>query len=231
MRACMALKAAAACATSRGPVSARGCAGRFGSRCSTAFTSRVSGAHREAGAEQQQEQLHQQHQRQPAGQRHRGRRDVDGQRAAVAQAQEDLEVRTAVGHLAQGQRILTVEGAFDGVRGNRRVGQRQRLAGLAGVEAIAVGASFQARQPGLALGGRQAVEHGYRDRHVLFEAVEHHVLRGLVALVELRGEGQPVGQHQPGEEDQRQARGEAARARHGELHGWASTSRTSSENT
>ena len=36
---------------------------------------------------------------------------------------------------------MTVEGAFDGVRGNRRVGQRQRLAGLAGGEAI-FGAAF-----------------------------------------------------------------------------------------
>ncbi len=178
-------------------------------------------AHRKPGAEQQQGQLHQQYPAAAiAGHGHRALgRHVDGQRPAVAQAQVDLEVRDGAGDVLEAQPVAWANSVGDGGRRHGRLRHVHRLAGLAGVQAVAVVAPLhQARQPALALVGRQAVEQGDRDRHVLFQVVQHHVLRALVALVELRAERQPVGQHQPGEEDQRQARGQRARPVQDGLH-------------
>ncbi|MCY1553780.1 hypothetical protein D9M68_902990 [compost metagenome] len=44
----------------------------------------------------------------------------------------------------------------------------------------------------------------------MLQVAEHQIAPGLVALVELRGEGQPVGQYQAGKKDQRQAGAEGA---------------------
>ncbi|MDT4885828.1 hypothetical protein FQZ97_1221090 [compost metagenome] len=84
-------------------------------------------------------------------------------------------------------------------------------AGLSFIEPVAVVAPLQQRQPGGAFICRQTVDQRHSGADVVFQIAEHLVAAGLVTLVELRAERQPVGQHQAGQEDQRQAGGQGLR--------------------
>ncbi|MCY1420142.1 hypothetical protein D9M71_357550 [compost metagenome] len=162
-------------------------------------------AYREPGAEQQQRKLQDQDQRQPAGHRDGPRGDVHRQRAAVAQRQARLEVGGRSGNVLETQGVALANRPLDGDRGHMGLLHVHGRAGLAVIQPIAIVAPLQQRKPGGALVGWQAIDQRHGGAHVMLQVAEHQIAPGLVALVELRGEGQPVGQYQAGKKDQRQA--------------------------
>ncbi|MNR41496.1 hypothetical protein D3C85_1598910 [compost metagenome] len=98
-------------------------------------------------------------------------------------------------------------------------------------EQVAVVAVFEARQPGGAFGGGQAVEDGDGDCHIALQVAQHGGCAALVTFVELRAEGQGMGQQQAGQENQRQPRGQRARPAQPAIHACAPRISTGMENT
>ncbi|MCY1423948.1 hypothetical protein D9M71_396760 [compost metagenome] len=150
--------------------------------------------HRQPGAAQQQAQLQDQYDGQPERQRHAGRAHVDGHRAAIAQVQVRLEMRAQVGHFGEGHGMIGTDGVFDRACGDGSIAYINGLAGLALGEQIAVVTVFEAWQPGSAFGGGQAVENGDGDGHIALQVAQHGGRGALVAFVELRAEGEGMGQ-------------------------------------
>ncbi len=138
-----------------------------------------------------------------------------------------LEVRVRAGDFLEGKAIVGANGLDDRVGSHGRVAAGHGFARQAMVQPVAVGTPLQAWQPGGALGRGQAVEDGHRGGHVLLQGAEHHRAAADVALVGLQAERKAVGQHQAGEEDQCQARGQGAWP----LHDGDSSSCTGSEKT
>ncbi len=168
-------------------------------------------AYGEPAAPDQQQQLDHQHIGQPLGDREHARMHVDGQGAAVAQRQVRLHLLAVAWDRLHRDGKAALAGLGDPL-GNilaalRHLGHARR----ARPQYVLIVAAIHARQPLRTLGGGNAVEDGNRGGHVGFQRAEHDFARCHVSLGEQHAKRQTMRDHQPGKQDQEQARTQRAR--------------------
>jgi hypothetical protein len=188
-------------------------------------------AHRQPGTGDQQRQLPEQYPRQPRRQGRHGRTHIDGQRAAVAEAQMPLKVFFLLVEPGEGQRVGITDRGADRGPGYRHLARVQRLPRFTLAQQIIVIGSSQPGEPGGTFLCGQAVENRNRRRDVVLQIVEHGAAGALVALVILRAKRQALGEDQPDQKDQRQPRSQGAWPMQLEAHAEAPRISTGSENT
>ncbi|MCY1542295.1 hypothetical protein D9M68_780380 [compost metagenome] len=167
-------------------------------------------SHGQPGTADQQHQLAQQDNRQPWGDRHGGRPDVDRDRAAIGEPQLRLEVFLWARNIGEDQGVVAADGVLDRAHRDRYVVRGHGDAGLTLAQQVAIVAALKTLQPVCAFGGRQPVEDGDGGRNIVLQIAQHRRFRALVAFVELRAERQALGENQADQENQRKPRSQRA---------------------